>query len=98
MDGAADLPVQCRQTGGSWVFSGGLALAGHNPRCLRRWLFRLESKHFYRVPQIVRCLPSAMIHILVLISISTFVISISLLYRGALLFLYTERFSSNVVR
>jgi len=26
MDGAADLPVQCRQTGGAWIFGGGLQL------------------------------------------------------------------------
>ena len=35
MGGAADLSVPCRKTGGSWIFGGGLDLAGHNPRCSR---------------------------------------------------------------
>jgi len=33
--GAVGLPVLCTQTGGSWIFGGGLALASHNPRCSR---------------------------------------------------------------
>jgi hypothetical protein len=35
MYGAAGLPVLCKQTGGSWILGGGLALVSHNYRCSR---------------------------------------------------------------
>ena len=35
MCGAAGLPDLCMQTGGSWVFGGGLDLTSQMPRCLR---------------------------------------------------------------
>jgi hypothetical protein len=33
--GSIGPPVPCTQTGGSWIFGGGLALASHNPKWLR---------------------------------------------------------------
>jgi len=49
-------PVPCTQTGGSWVFGGGLALASHNPRCSRmaritclssmKLMIRMVPRHF----------------------------------------------------